>query len=173
MSVIKWESLLVAKYLRSIWSGWLQKHFQHGRLCKIFWLKSKSALCTTRENSVNIWGPKLFNTMLTAFKNTMDGSLEKSRKGQDKYLQNVPNQPGCGGYVGLQAMASNILTEQRNNTTAWSLTKLWRVEALWNHHKIYLRYCTILLYLGTFVHCISSFFMYILFHVSIDIFYYI
>lgn len=46
------------------------------------------------------------------------------KKCWDKFLLNVLDQPGCDGYIGLWATASNSLTDQGSNMIVWSWTKL-------------------------------------------------
>lgn len=54
----------------------------------------------------------------------MDRSVEKLRKGLDRYTQRVPDQSGFEGYVGLWATASNSLPEIRNTTAVKLQTEL-------------------------------------------------
>lgn len=42
----------------------------------------------------------------------------ESKKGVDKYQKIFMDLPGYGGYVGLMALASKSLNEQRNRTAA-------------------------------------------------------
>lgn len=58
---------------------------------------------SNKRNQYNIRGPRLFHTVPAAIRNTVICTVENFKKNLDKYLESEPDQPGCDGYVGLEA----------------------------------------------------------------------
>lgn len=79
-----------------------------------------------------------FNILPADIRNSLGCTLETFRKGLDKYLHTVLDQPGCNGYGGLLAAASNSLNELRSNTTALSKTEMLGKKKR-SYRKVYSR----------------------------------
>ncbi|XP_069184905.1 uncharacterized protein [Procambarus clarkii] len=92
---------------------------RHGRKCRIEPVKSRGAIGTIREHSINIRGPRLFNVLPASIRNIAGTTVDIFKRKLDLFLQGVPDQPGCGGYVGLRAAPSNSLVDQTLTSRAW------------------------------------------------------
>lgn len=61
---------------------------------------------------MHIRGPQLFSILPASIRNVAKTKVEVFKKKLDSFLQEVPDQPGCNGYVGLLAFPSNFLLNQ-------------------------------------------------------------
>lgn len=92
---------------------------KHKKLCEVTPLKPNGAMNTVRKNSVNVWDLET-SCILFAIVRNMDQKVETSKNARNTYLQCVPDQLDCQGYVGLQVAALNSLTDQKSNKAIWS-----------------------------------------------------
>ncbi|KAK8749728.1 hypothetical protein OTU49_015503, partial [Cherax quadricarinatus] len=83
-----------------------------GRRCKMPPIKSRGDIGTLRENTISVRGPKLFNSLPSSIRGIANKLLAAFKRELDRYLKSVPDQPGCGSYVGLRAASSNSLVDQ-------------------------------------------------------------
>ncbi len=73
---------------------------RHGRLCKIPMTKQQvsPAIKTIREGSLQINGPKLFNSLPAHIRNVTECSVNCFKDKLDKYLAYIPDEPKIPGY---------------------------------------------------------------------------
>ena len=96
---------------------------RRGRLCRIRAIKNKSKqrVKTIRENSFQISGPQLFNT-LPAFIRGMTGcSLEDFKESLDVFLALVPDEPKCDE---LTPRSTCVFTSRPSNSLIDQLRNL-------------------------------------------------
>ena len=91
-----------------------------GRLCKIPGFRDRGSIGRIKENSLAIRGPRLFNSLPQHIRNIMGTSLEVFKSALDKTLQQVPDQPGGGGYARRRVAATNSLVDQLHHIPGWS-----------------------------------------------------
>ena len=69
-----------------------------GRLCKLPPLKHCSArVQTLRENSFQVQGPKLFNSLPSKLRNLSKCSIDEFKFELDQFLQKIPDEPNIPG----------------------------------------------------------------------------
>ena len=89
-----------------------------GRMCNVPSIntKSRAAVITMKEQTFQVHGPKLFNSLPAYIRNMKNCSLEDFKMALDKYLQCVPDEPSVNGLtpIGItpDAKASNSLLDQ-------------------------------------------------------------
>ena len=102
-----------------------------GRKCGIPPLKPKER--KKRENSFQVAGPKLFNSLPKKLRNLKGCGIEIFKQELDAYLSTVPDEPKIGGLMPLNSSQSNSIEYQvkrvgeklncnQNNGTGKSLT---------------------------------------------------
>nr|XP_053656708.1 uncharacterized protein LOC128705576 [Cherax quadricarinatus] len=96
------------------------------RQCNIPPMKSRGVTSTLKDNTISVRGLRLFNCLPAYIKGITNRPLAVFKQALDKHLKSVPDQPGCGSYVGLHAASSNSLVDQALiHQEAWSQTGLW------------------------------------------------
>ena len=95
-----------------------------GRLCAIPGFRDRGTIGRIRDNSLPVRGPRLFNSLPQHVRNIMGTSLTVFKSALDKLLQQVPDQPGCGGYAGRRMAPTNSLVDQVQRIPAWYNTGL-------------------------------------------------
>ncbi len=95
-----------------------------GRICGIPVFRDRFRIGKIRDNSLPVRGPTLFNCLPQQVRNIMGTSLDVFKSALDKTLQQVPDQPGCGGYARRRAAPTNSLVDQIHHIPAWSQTGL-------------------------------------------------
>ena len=87
---------------------------RRGRYCLVPTIINKcpARIKTLRENSFSIQGPKLFNSLPKSIRNITGVSVDTFKKHLDKFLSQIPDQPGIPGYAGQRAAATNSLADQ-------------------------------------------------------------
>ena len=95
-----------------------------GRLCVIPGFRDRGTIGRIKDNSLPVRGPKLFNSLPQHVRNIMGTSLTVFKSALDKILQQVPDQPGCGGYAGRRTAPTNSLVDQLPRIPAWYSTEL-------------------------------------------------
>nr|XP_053656082.1 uncharacterized protein LOC128704893 [Cherax quadricarinatus] len=94
-----------------------------GRRCTIPPMKSRGVTSTLRDHTISVRGPRLFNCLPAPIRGITNRPLAVFKLALDKHLKSVPDQPGCGSYVGLRAASSNSLVDQALiHQEAWSQT---------------------------------------------------
>ena len=89
-----------------------------GRMCKIPILNThaKASVKTMREQTFQVNGPKLFNSLPAKIRNMTKRSLEDFKMALDSYLTKVPDEPSVSGLTPggctPEARASNSLLDQ-------------------------------------------------------------
>nr|XP_053639121.1 fructose-1,6-bisphosphatase 1-like isoform X1 [Cherax quadricarinatus] len=83
-----------------------------GRRCNIPPMKSRGVTSTLRDPTISVRGPRLFNCLPAYIRGITNRPLAVFKLALDKHLKSVPDQPGCGSYVGLRAASSNSLVDQ-------------------------------------------------------------
>ena len=89
-----------------------------GRKCLIPSLntKSKQSVQTLKEQTFQVNGPQLFNTLPSSVRNTTKCSVDEFKMKLDKYLEGIPDEPSMSGLTPgactLEARASNSLVDQ-------------------------------------------------------------
>ena len=75
-----------------------QDHIRHGRTCLVPPLKHcSSKIRTLRENSFQIQGPRLFNSLPANIRNKTKCNIEDFKLELDRFLQKVPDEPNISG----------------------------------------------------------------------------
>ena len=93
-----------------------------GRMCKIPILNThaKASVKTMREQTFQVNGPKLFNSLPAKIRNMTKCSLEDFKMALDSYLAKVPDEPSVSGLTPggctPEARASNSLLDQAKRT---------------------------------------------------------
>ena len=74
---------------------------RHGRLCRIPNIKTHAprAIQTIREESLQVRGPKLFNSLPPDIRNITGCSTNCFKNKLDNYLKNIPDHPKIPGFV--------------------------------------------------------------------------
>ena len=100
-----------------------KNHERLGRLCDIPNIKtnSRKAIQTLRENSFQIHGPKLFNSLPKQIRNTKGCSIDEFKTKLDLFLEKIPDEPKCDGYT---PSACNQVTARPSNSIIDQSTKL-------------------------------------------------
>ena len=89
-----------------------------GRKCLIPSLntKSKQSVQTIKEQTFQVNGPQLFNTLPSSVGNTTKCSVNEFKMKLDKFLEGIPDEPSVSGLTPgactLEARASNSLVDQ-------------------------------------------------------------
>ena len=92
-----------------------------GRLCKIDPIvKCRSRIQTLRENSYQIVGPKLFNSIPAKIRNLSKCSIEEFKEALDQYLSKIPDEPKLPGYT---PTASDQFSGQPSNSLVDQIRK--------------------------------------------------
>ena len=96
-----------------------------GRRCKV--PKTKSLRKSQREQSFQVGGPKLFNSLPSSVRNITKCSIEDFKEKLDNFLTNIPDEPKIGGLIPgasdqLTAGPSNSIPDQikRIGLGSWS-----------------------------------------------------
>ena len=90
---------------------------RRGRELKVPALKGKQAIRSIREQSFQVKGPQLFNSLPKNIKNITKVSVEDFKAHLDKYLENIPDEPSVDGLTPaacnpFSAAASNSILDQ-------------------------------------------------------------
>ena len=89
-----------------------------GRMCEVPPLNTKAsqAVQTMREQTFQVNGPKLFNSLPAHIRNIRKCSIEDFKMALDKYLEKIPDEPNVSGLTPggctAEARASNSLLDQ-------------------------------------------------------------
>jgi hypothetical protein len=89
-----------------------------GRMCEVPAINrhAKQSVRTMREQTFQVNGPKLFNSLPVKIRNMSRCSIEDFKMALDKYLETVPDEPNMTGLTPggctAEARASNSLLEQ-------------------------------------------------------------
>ena len=76
----------------------VEENLRQGRLCKLPPLKQCSArVQTLRENSFQVQGPKLFNSLPPKLRNMSKCSIDEFKFELDQFLQKIPDEPNVPG----------------------------------------------------------------------------
>ena len=94
---------------------------RYGRKCKIPSLIRRGNIRTKRENFLSVKGPRLFNTLPPHLRNSAGQSLETFKSHLDKFLKDIPDEPGLPGYVASRAAGTNSLVDQVHPRRAWAM----------------------------------------------------
>lgn len=88
---------------------------RHGRLCSLpkIVTKCSKAIQTIRENSLNVKGPRLFNTIPEEIRNLSGCSVTTFKTHLDKYLDTIPDQPRLPGYTSQCEAETNSILHMR------------------------------------------------------------
>ena len=85
-------------------------------------LKGKQAIRSIREQSFQVKGPQLFNSLPKNIKNITKVSVEEFKAHLDKYIENVPDEPSVDGLTLPQQPA--IPSQQHIQTLFWTNQEL-------------------------------------------------
>ena len=92
-----------------------------GRLCRIQPInRCKSRIQTLRENSFQVVGPRLFNSIPANIRNLSKCSIDDFKAALDKYLARIPDEPKIPGYV---PTASDQFSGQPSNSLVDQIRK--------------------------------------------------
>ena len=89
-----------------------------GRMCEVPPLNTSASqsVQTMREQTFQVNGPKLFNSLPANIRNLTKCSIEDFKMALDKYLENIPDEPSVSGLTPggctAEARASNSLLDQ-------------------------------------------------------------
>ena len=74
---------------------------RNGRMCKIpsISTKSRKSVQSIREQSFQVNGPQLFNSIPASIRNMTKCGIEDFKMKLDKFLENVPDEPNVRGLV--------------------------------------------------------------------------
>ena len=86
---------------------------RRGREIKIPQLKGKQAVRTMREQSFQVNGPRLFNSIPKKIRNMTKVPVDKFKEHLDKFLEMVPDEPNV---VGLTPATCNQFTAAPSNS---------------------------------------------------------
>ena len=87
-------------------------HQRKGRFVVVPRLLGRGRASTLRENGFSVRGPKLFNVLPQALRNTQGVSLEVFKGRLDIYLQQIPDEPLVPGYESNSVSRSNSLLDK-------------------------------------------------------------
>ena len=94
---------------------------RHGRKCKIPTLRHRGSVGTKREHFLSVKGPRLFNTLPSHLRNCAGQSLAVFKSQLDKFLKNIPDEPGLPGYAQSRVARTNSLVDQVRYRRAWAM----------------------------------------------------
>ena len=89
------------------------EHKRRGREIKIPPLKGKSSVKTLRDQSFQVNGPKLFNSIPRKVRNLTKVSVGEFKEQLDKFLEMIPDQPNVDG---LTPTACNLYNAAPSNS---------------------------------------------------------
>ena len=108
---------------------WSQMTERNGRLCKIPPLKGTRSVQTLRNQSFQVSGPRLFNSMPKTLRNMTNCSLEEFKESLDTFLKNVPDEPKSES---LTPRATNHISGRQTNSLIYQLAKVCSVTPRWS-----------------------------------------
>ena len=90
---------------------------RRGRLLKVPNLKGKQSVKSLREQSFQVNGPQLFNSLPKQIRNMTKVSVDDFKEKVDKYLENIPDEPHVDGLIPsgcnlFSAAPSNSILDQ-------------------------------------------------------------
>ena len=100
---------------------WSQMTERNGRLCKIPPLKGTRSVPTLRNQSFQVSGPRLFNSMPKTLRNMTNCSLEEFKESLDTFLKNVPDEPKSES---LTPRATNHISGRQTNSLIYQVAKV-------------------------------------------------
>ena len=86
---------------------------RRGREIRVPPLRGKQAIRSIREQSFQVKGPQLFNSLPKNIKNITKVSVEEFKAHLDKYLEKIPDEPSVDG---LTPAACNAFTAAPSNS---------------------------------------------------------
>ena len=98
--------------------SWSQTTERNGRLCKIPPLKGARSVQTLRNQSFQVSGPRLFNSMPKNIRNMTYCSLEEFKDILDKFLRNIPDEPKCETLI---PSATNQISGKQTNSLKYQV----------------------------------------------------
>ena len=91
----------------------LVENSRRGRLVEIPPLKGKPSVRKLREQSFQVDGPKLFNSLPKYLRDLTKVPVEELKEQLDKFLETIPDQPCIGG---LTTAACDLFTAMPSNS---------------------------------------------------------
>ena len=92
-----------------------RKHPRHGTQCFIQYPTNRNPAQSLQENSITVFGPRLYKSLPKYQRDIESGKTEKLKFELDKFLELIPDEPKMPNYV--TASGSNCILDQ--------LTHLW------------------------------------------------
>ena len=105
--------------------NWSDIEERNGRACKIPPLKGRSSVQTLRNQSFQVSGPRLFNSMPKIIRNMKNCSLEDFKCQLDIFLNKVPDEPKGQHLI---PGAVNLTSGRQTNSLAYQVA---RIQGTW------------------------------------------
>ena len=105
---------------------WTAAGERRGRVCLIPKLKGTNKVQKLRQQSFQMSGPQLWNSLPKSVRNLKTNNLDDFKQILDEYLCKVPDEPKC---VGLNPGATNVLSGRPSNSIIYQVarrTEEWR-----------------------------------------------
>ena len=112
-------------------------HDRRGRECIIPQLKGKSSIRNLRDQSFQVNGPRLFNSLPKQLRNLSKVPIDEFKMKPDKYLANLPDNPKIGDLV---PSICNQITAKPSNSL---------IDVIQHQKNIYLYFCSTIFLLET------------------------
>ena len=93
-----------------------RKHLRHGTQCVIQFPMNKNPAQSLQENSITVFGPRLYNSLPKYLRDIESVKTEKLKFKLYKFLELIPDQPKMPNYV--TASGSNSILDQLTHLRA-------------------------------------------------------
>ena len=120
MTIYLWRILegqvpnLAAPDTGGITANW---HIRRGRNCHVN-TQAPAFIQKLRYSRFPVHGPRLFNTLPASIRNKTGCTVKELKRGLDKFLGTVPDEPQIPGYTKMRRAESNSLIHMAQFTTA-------------------------------------------------------
>ena len=101
--------------------NWSSTTERNGRTCKIPPVKGRNSVQTLRNQSFQVSGPRLFNSMPKNIRNINNCSLEDFKCQLDAFLNKVPDEPKSQDLI---PRATNIISGKQTNSLIYQVAKI-------------------------------------------------
>ena len=108
---------------------------RRGREVSVPDLKGSQRIQSLRENSFQVRGARIFNSLPKSLRNLQQSSVDEFKLKLDKYLENIPDEPSLPNYIPTACNSAHCQTinlhcgpRQTENKKTWlKMTNAWGV----------------------------------------------